>query len=62
MNTTAIGKWTFIFGLVFAVLTGIFFQPTWGMLRVIVGLLNVTVEDTRGFLLAAIALSLSRRR
>ena len=40
-------------------LAGIFFQPTWGGLGVIEGLLNVTVEDTRGFLLAAIALTLS---
>jgi len=46
------------------VLAGIFFQPAWATwvlatLGVIVGLLNVTVEDTRGFLLAAIALTLS---
>ena len=45
-------------------LAGIFFQPTWATwalatLGVIVGLLNVTAEDTRGFLLAAIALTLS---
>ena len=45
-------------------LAGIFFQPAWATwvlatLGVIVGLLNVTVEDTRGFLLAAIALTLS---
>ena len=59
MNTTVIGKWTVIFDLVIAVLAGIFFQPTWGALGVIVGLPNVTVEDTRGFLLAAIALTLS---
>jgi len=50
--------------LVIAVLAGIFFQPAWATwvlatLGVIVGLLNVTVEDTRGFLLAAIALTLS---
>jgi hypothetical protein len=50
--------------LVIAVLAGIFSQPEWAIwvlaiLGVIVGLLNVTVEDTRGFLLAAIALTLS---
>jgi hypothetical protein len=50
--------------LVITVLAGVFFQPIWAIwvlatLGVIVGLLNVTVEDTRGFLLAAIALTLS---
>jgi len=64
MNTAQIGKWAFIVGLVIAVLAGLFFQPGWAIwvlaiLGVIVGLLNVTAEDTRGFLLAAIALTLS---
>ena len=64
MNTAKIGKWAFIIGLVIAVLAGLFFQPTWAIwvlaiLGVIVGFLNVTVEDTRGFLLAAIAFTLS---
>jgi len=64
MNTAKIGKWAFILGLVIAVLAGLFFQPDWAIwvlaaLGVIVGLLNVTAEDTRGFLLAAIALTLS---
>jgi zinc transporter ZupT len=64
MNTAKIGKWAFIAGLVIAVLAGIFLQPDWAIwvlaiLGVIVGLLNVTAEDTRGFLLAAIALALS---
>ena len=64
MNTAKIGKWAFIGGLVVAVLAGLFFQPGWAVwvlaiLGVIVGLLNVTAEDTRGFLLAAIALTLS---
>jgi hypothetical protein len=64
MNTATIGKWAFIVGLVIAVLAGLFFQPAWAIwvlaiLGVIVGLLNVTAEDTRGFLLAAIALTLS---
>ena len=64
MNREMVGKWAFIVGLVVAVLAGILFQPGWAIwvlaiLGVIVGLLNVTVEDTRGFLLAAIALTLS---
>jgi hypothetical protein len=64
MNNARIGKWAFIIGLVIAVLAGLFFQPDWAIwvlaiLGVIVGLLNVTAEDTRGFLLAAIALTLS---
>jgi hypothetical protein len=64
MKIDVIGKWVFIIGLVIAVLAGLFFQPDWAVwvlavLGVIVGLLNVTAEDTRGFLLAAIALTLS---
>ena len=64
MNTAMIGKWAFIIGLVIAVLAGLFFQPAWALwvlaiMGVIVGLLNITAEDTRGFLLAAIALTLS---
>ena len=64
MNTATIGKWAFIAGLVIAVLAGLFFQPAWAIwvlaiLGVIVGLLNITAEDTRGFLLAAIGLTLS---
>jgi len=64
MNTANIGKWAFILGLVIAVLAGLFYQPDWALwvlaiLGVIVGLLNVTAEDTRGFLMAAIALTLS---
>jgi len=64
MNRETIGKWAFIIGLVLAVLAGIFFQPGWAIwvlaiLGVIVGFLNVTVEETRSFLLASIALTLS---
>ena len=64
MKIDIIGKWAFIIGLVIAVLAGLFYQPAWAIwvlaiLGVIVGLLNVTAEDTRGFLLAAIALTLS---
>lgn len=64
MNREQIGKWAFIIGLVLAVLAGIFFQPGWAIwvlaiLGVIVGFLNVTAEETRGFLLASIALTVS---
>ena len=64
MDTAKIGKWAFIVGLVVCVLAGLFFQHDWAIwvlaiLGVIVGLLNVTAEETRGFLLAAIALTLS---
>lgn len=64
MNTETIGKWAFIIGLVIAVLAGLFYQPNWAIwvlaiLGVIVGLLNVTAKDTRGFLLASIAFTLS---
>ena len=64
MNIAKFGRWGFIIGLVIAVLAGLFFQPTWAIwvlaiLGVIVGFLNVTAEDTRGFLLAAIAFTLS---
>ena len=64
MKIDIIGKWAFIIGLVIAVLAGLFYQPAWALwvlaiMGVIVGLLNITAEDTRGFLLAAIALTLS---
>jgi uncharacterized membrane protein YjjP (DUF1212 family) len=64
MNTAKIGKWAFVIGLVVCVFAGLFYQPDWAIwvlaiLGVLVGLLNVTAEDTRGFLLAAIALTLS---
>jgi hypothetical protein len=59
-----VGKWAFIIGLVIAVVAGLFLQAAWvvwvlAILGVIVGLLNVTQTDTQGFLLAAIALTLS---
>ena len=64
MNREMVGKWAFIIGLVVAVLAGLFFQPGWAIwvlaiLGLIVGLLNVTAEDTQAFLLASIALTLS---
>jgi hypothetical protein len=64
MDRETIGKWAFIVGLVLAVLAGLLFQPGWAIwvlaiLGVVVGFLNVTAEETRGFLLASIALTLS---
>jgi ATP synthase protein I len=64
MTTSKIGKWAFILGLIIAVLAGLFFQPDWAVwvlaiLGVIVGFLNISAEDTRGFLIAAIAFTLS---
>ncbi len=64
MELPTVGKWAFIVGLVLAVVAGVFYQANWviwvlAILGVIVGLLNITVEDTQRFLLAAIALTLS---
>ncbi len=59
-----IGKWAFIVGIVLAVVTAVVTDATWmywllAVLGLVVGFLNVTAEETRGFLLAAIALVLS---
>lgn len=59
-----IGKYAFIIGLVIALLAALVLQFTWVMwllavLGVIVGFLNVTKEETRSFLLAAIGLMLA---
>jgi zinc transporter ZupT len=64
MKLDLVGKWAFIVGLVLAVIVGYIFQAEWviwvlAILGVIVGLLNVTREDTERFLLAAIAFALS---
>ncbi len=64
MNRERIGKWAFIIGLVLAGIAGLFFQPRWAIwvlavLGVIVGFLNIAAEETRSFLLASIALTLS---
>jgi hypothetical protein len=64
MKLEAIGKWAFIVGLVLAGIAGFFFQAVWvvwvlALLGVIVGLLNITTEETQSFLLAAIAFALS---
>jgi len=64
MQLATVGKWAFIVGLVLAGVAGLFLQAVWvvwvlAILGVIVGLLNVTQEETQGFLLAAIAFALS---
>jgi len=64
MKLETVGKWAFIIGLVLAGIAGLLFQAGWvvwvlAILGVIVGLLNVTQEQTQGFLLAAIAFALS---
>jgi len=65
MNLETIGKWAFIVGLVLAVIAGLLFpSASWAvwvlvLLGVVVGLLNVTGKETRGFLIAAIAFTLA---
>lgn len=64
MNLATFGKWIFILGLILAVLAGLFYQPPWAIwvlavLGVIVGLLNISSDETGGFLLGGIALMLS---
>lgn len=59
-----VGKWAFIAGLVLAFISPLFVQVAWfywvmAVLGLIVGFLNVTAEETKGFLLAAIGLILS---
>ncbi len=58
-----IGKYAFIAGIVLAAVAGFIEQPwVWWVLAVlglVVGFLNVTADETRGFLLAAIGLILS---
>ncbi len=58
------GKYAFIAGFAVAVFAGLGFQASWvawvlAALGVVVGFLNVTGRETRGFLIAAIALILS---
>jgi hypothetical protein len=58
------GKWAFIVGFGLAIVAGLGFQAPWvawllAVLGLVVGFLNVTGAETRGFLLAAIGLMLS---
>jgi len=59
-----LGKWAFIGGIVLAVVAAFVSQTSWiywalAVLGLIVGFLNVTAEETKGFLLSAVALILS---
>ena len=59
-----LGKWAFIGGIVLAVVAAYVSQTTWiywalAVLGLVVGFLNVTAEETKGFLLSAVALILS---
>ncbi len=59
-----LGKWAFIIGIVLAVIAAFVTQVAWiywilAVLGLIVGFLNITAEESRGFLLAAIGLILS---
>ena len=58
------GRYAFIAGLVIAFLAALFTQVSWfywvlAVLGLVVGFMNVTGEESRGFLLAAIGLILS---
>lgn len=64
MDANRIGRWAFLAGLIIAMLAGLGFEQTWfawvlAALGLVVGFLNVTGEETHGFLLAAIGLMLS---
>ena len=63
-----IGRWAFIAGLVLAIVAGLFFvaeaTAPWviwvlAILGLVVGFLNVSTTDPQGFLLPAVALTLS---
>ena len=59
-----LGKWAFIVGIVLAVILAVVTDVTWmywllAVLGLVVGFMNVTAEETKGFLIAAIALMLS---
>jgi hypothetical protein len=60
MDLKQVGKWSFIAGMVVAVLAGLFVVPYTALvlfvLGLVVGFLNVTVKETEKFLIAAIAL------
>jgi hypothetical protein len=58
------GKWAFIVGFVICVVAGLLIAEPWmfwvlAILGLIVGFMNVTASETKGFLLAAIGLMLS---
>jgi ATP synthase protein I len=58
------GKWAFIVGFVICVVAGLLIAESWmywvlAVLGLIVGFMNITGEETKTFLLAAIGLMLS---
>ena len=62
---SGVGSWSFIIGLIIAVIVGLFTEAT-GMivtilvlLGLVVGFLNITDKEIHGFLVAAIALMLA---
>ncbi len=60
-----VGRWSFVIGLVIAVLVGLFTEATGVIVSIlvilglIVGFLNVAEKEVHGFLVAAIALLLA---
>ena len=64
--TSKIGKWAFLGGLILAFVASIWPEQTWtvwvlALVGVVVGFLNVSSDEAKTFLLAAIDLSLSAR-
>ncbi len=58
------GKWAFIVGFVICVVAGLLIAEPWmfwvlAVLGLVVGFMNVTASETKGFLLAAIGLMFS---
>jgi hypothetical protein len=59
-----LGKWAFLVGIVICVVAGLVVAANWmywllAVLGLVVGFLNITGEETKTFLLAAIGLMLS---
>lgn len=59
-----LGKWAFIVGIVICVVAGLVVAEPWmfwvlAVLGLVVGFMNITGEETKTFLLAAIGLMLS---
>jgi hypothetical protein len=66
MNMETVGQWSFIVGVVIAVLSGIFVTAYVGwvgliliVLGILVGVLNISDKEVYDFLIAAIALMLT---
>jgi hypothetical protein len=58
------GKWAFIVGFVICIVAGLLIAEPWmywvlAVLGIVVGFMNITGEETKTFLLAAIGLMLS---